>query len=54
MLRFFQQGYAFFITAVIFILISTVAQRPAVYIILGVVFLILGFVVRKEKSRKSS
>ena len=54
MRKFFQSGYAFHGVAALFILLSLVTERPAVYIAVGVVFFILGLAVGKKNAAKPS
>ncbi len=54
MQKFFQTGYAFFLVAVVFLAVSALTEKFAVYLGLAVVFFILGLAVRKKNSQKSS
>jgi membrane-bound ClpP family serine protease len=54
MQKFFQVGYAFFLVAAIFLVVSALTGKFAVYLSLGVVFFILGLAVRKKNSQKTS
>jgi len=53
MRKFFDSGNAFFLLAILFILISLFAERSAVYISLGALWFILGLAVRKKNAQKS-
>jgi len=48
MRKFFESGAAFFGVAVLFIIVSALSERPAVWISLGIVMFILGAAVRKK------
>lgn len=54
MQKFFQTGYAFFIVAAIFLIVSVLTEKTAVFLSVGVVFFILGLAVRKKNSQKTS
>ena len=54
MQKLFQTGYAFFLVAVVFLIVSVLTERFAVYLSLAVVFFILGLAVRKKSSQKPS
>lgn len=53
MKKFFDSGYAFFFVAVLFLVISALGEKVAVYLSLGVVFFILGLAVRKKNAQKA-
>jgi membrane-bound ClpP family serine protease len=54
MQKFFQTGYAFFLVAAIFLIVSVLTAKAAVYLSLGVVFFIIGLAVRKKNSQNTS
>jgi len=53
MQKFYQSGYAFALVALLFFVVGVVSDRPAVYVGLGAVFLILAFAVRKRNAQKA-
>ena len=54
MQKFFQTGYAFFLVAAIFLIVSVLTEKAAVSLSVGVVFFIIGLAVRKNNSQKTS
>ncbi|MEW6511047.1 MAG: hypothetical protein AB1428_08835 [Bacteroidota bacterium] len=52
MKKFFRSGYAFLLVALLFLVVAAGSERPAVYIALGVVFLILAVGVRRRNAEK--
>lgn len=54
MQKFFQTGYAFFLVAAVFLVVSALTERVGVFLSLAVVFFILGLAVRKKSSQKPS
>lgn len=53
MQKFFQSGYAFLTVAFIFLIVSVVAERSAVYLAAAVMFFILGLAARKKNAQQS-
>lgn len=53
MQKFFQSGHAFLAVALIFLVVSVVAERSAVYLAVAVVFFILGLAARKKNAQQS-
>ena len=54
MQKFFQSGNAFFVVAVVFLVVSVLTGKFAVYLGIGVVFFILGLAVKKKNSQKTA
>ncbi len=53
MQKFFQSGYAFVLAALLFLVVGVASDRPAVYISLGAVILILALATRKRNAQKA-
>ena len=54
MQKFFSSGFVFIVAALLFMVVAALSERPAVYIALGAVFLILGLGVVRKSRQKSS
>jgi hypothetical protein len=54
MQKLFLSGHAFFIAALLFMVVAALSERPAVYIALGAISLILALGARKKSAQKSS
>jgi len=53
MKKFFESGYAFFFVAFVFLVVSVLGDKTAVYLSIGVVFFIIGLAVRKKNTQKT-
>jgi hypothetical protein len=53
MKKFFESGYAFFLVAFVFLVVSVLGDKTAVYLSIGVVFFIIGLAVRKKNTQKT-
>ncbi len=52
--KFFRSGGAFLSLALLFMIIAVIAEKPAVYISLGALWLILAFAMIAKNKQKSS
>ena len=53
MKKLFQTGNLFYLTAVVFFIVSLLSRKYAVYLSLAVVFFILGLAARKKNAEKT-
>ena len=53
MKKVFESGYAFFFVAFVFLVVSVLGDKTAVYLSIGVVFFIIGLAVRKKNTQKT-
>ncbi|MBI5021417.1 MAG: hypothetical protein HZB59_08280 [Ignavibacteriales bacterium] len=54
MKKFFESGYAFFLVAFMFLMLTLLSEKGAAYLSVGVVFFILGLAVRKKNAKKAT
>lgn len=54
MQKFVQSGWAFFLVALVFMIIATMVESPGVYISLGFFWLLLAMVRMARNKQKSS
>ncbi len=52
MRKFFQNGSAYLLAALVFLIAAGNADRPGVFLVMGIVFIILGFAARKNFTDK--
>ncbi len=53
MRQFFQSGQGFLVAALIFLIVAVFAEKPDVYIVIGIVFFILSLNLRKKAAKGS-